>query len=106
MDKNTVKKIVNEYLNNLEENNIHFEKAYLFGSFAKNKADENSDIDIALIFRKVNKKYELLLELMKLRRNIDLRIEPHPIALKDFNDNSFFANEILKYGVELNRVII
>ena len=102
MDKDKVKKIVNEYLDNLKENNICFEKAYLFGSYAKNAANENSDIDIALVFNSVNEKYKLLFKLMKLRRSIDLRIEPHPIELKDFNFNNPFTNEILKYGIEIN----
>jgi hypothetical protein len=33
---------------------------------------------------------------MRLRRNFDLRIEPHPIAKKDFSDSNPFAKEIKK----------
>lgn len=101
MDKNSVKEIVKNYLNNLESNNIKFEKAYLFGSYARNAANENSDIDIALVFKRIEKKYDLLLKLMKLRRTIDLRIEPHPIDLNDFESDDPFANEILKYGLKI-----
>jgi len=41
-------------------------------------------------------------ELMKLRRKIDLRIEPHPFNYKDFNRNNPVVNEILKYGIIIN----
>jgi len=39
--------------------------------------------------------------MMKLRRRIDLRIEPHPFILSDFNQNDPLVNEILKYGIRL-----
>jgi hypothetical protein len=40
-------------------------------------------------------------QLMKLRRQIDLRIEPHPIILKDFNSFNPLANEIKQTGIEI-----
>jgi len=36
--------------------------------------------------------------LLKLRRNIDIRIEPHPFEVKDFNDSNLFACEIIGTG--------
>lgn len=39
--------------------------------------------------------------LKKLRRNIDLRIEPHPIGEKDFNFSNPFVYEISKTGIEI-----
>jgi hypothetical protein len=41
------------------------------------------------------------MQLMRLRRDIDLRIEPHPILEGDFNVQNPFAFEIEKTGVEL-----
>jgi uncharacterized protein len=38
---------------------------------------------------------------MKIRRDIDLRIEPHAFLKKDFNENNPLAHEILKYGIPL-----
>ncbi len=38
---------------------------------------------------------------MKLRRNIDLRIEPYPIKAQDFNAQNPFAYEIAKTGIEI-----
>jgi hypothetical protein len=38
--------------------------------------------------------------LMRLRRNFDLRIEPHPITEEDFKSGNPFAEEIKK-GVKI-----
>jgi uncharacterized protein len=39
--------------------------------------------------------------LMRLRRNVDLRIEPHPIMEQDFNSSNPFAWEIEKTGIKI-----
>jgi hypothetical protein len=39
---------------------------------------------------------------MRLRREIDSRIEPHPIKESDFNESSPLVNEIKKYGEIIN----
>ena len=39
---------------------------------------------------------------MKLRRKIDLRIEPHPFMIGDFNLSNLVVNEILKHGIIIN----
>ncbi|RLD22510.1 MAG: nucleotidyltransferase domain-containing protein, partial [Bacteroidetes bacterium] len=54
-------------------------KAYLFGSFAKGLEKKDSDIDIAIVIGNMNDFFGTQMQLMKLRRKVDLRIEPHPI---------------------------
>jgi hypothetical protein len=44
------------------------------------------------------------IDLMKLRRKIDLRIEPHPFMTEDFNQSNPVVYEILKYGIIINNV--
>lgn len=69
----------------------------LFGSYAKGKAKQNSDIDIAIIVDKIEGDIlDLNLQLFQLRRNIDERIEP--ILLSDQNDRSGFLSSIKKNG--------
>jgi uncharacterized protein len=77
-------------------------KAYLFGSFARGQEREDSDIDIAVILENMPDFFSVQKQLMKLRRKIDLRIEPHPIMEKDFNFQNPFASEIKTTGVEIN----
>jgi uncharacterized protein len=76
-------------------------KAYLFGSFAKGNEKEESDIDIALVLENMPDFFYTQKQLMKLRRKIDLRIEPHPIKEQDFNSLNPFAYEIKKTGIEI-----
>ncbi len=41
------------------------------------------------------------MKLMRIRRKVDLRIEPHPIKEDDFTGMNPFANEIRKSGIEI-----
>lgn len=69
----------------------------LYGSYAKETAREDSDIDIAIIFDTLGEDFlEKSHQLFKLRRGIDSRIEPILIELD--NDKSGFCEDILKTG--------
>ncbi|MDA3866081.1 MAG: hypothetical protein PF489_04935 [Salinivirgaceae bacterium] len=39
---------------------------------------------------------------MRLRREIDRRIEPHPFREVDFDTNNIIVHEIIKYGQDIN----
>lgn len=69
----------------------------LYGSYSKENAHEDSDIDIAVICDNVGDGWlEQSHNLYKLRRNIDPHIEP--ILLEVNSDRSGFVEEILKTG--------
>ena len=78
-------------------------KVYLFGSYAKNKQDVDSDIDIAFIMNNLedSDKFEMQVQLLLIASEFDTRIEPHPISDKDFNSQNPFACEIEKTGIEI-----
>jgi len=76
-------------------------KIYLFGSCAKGTSDDDSDIDLAIIFGHLSDAFEMQVELMKMRRKFDTRIEPHPFSESDFNSSHPLANDILKHGIEI-----
>jgi len=80
---------------------LDIKKAYLFGSYAKGSQHPDSDIDIAIVLGKIDDFFAVQMQLMRLRRDIDLRIEPHPIWEGDFNTQNPFAFEIEKTGFEL-----
>ena len=73
----------------------------LFGSFAKGNYHEDSDIDIAVVFKDYSNLTDMQLELMRLRRKIDSRIEPHPFRESEFELSKPIVNEIVKYGQEI-----
>ena len=64
----------------------------------------DSDIDIALVLDRSEDIMETQIAMMKIRRSIDLRIEPHPFIDKDFQSSNPVAHEIMKYGIEIGKV--
>jgi predicted nucleotidyltransferase len=74
-----------------EEMNV--EAVYLFGSFVNGNYDQDSDIDIAIITDDFSGDIiEDTLRLMRIRRKVDTRIEPHPLR----KDNPFIREVIAK----------
>jgi len=45
----TIREVITNYLKSLEAHHIRIRKVVLFGSYVTGKADEWSDIDIALV---------------------------------------------------------
>ena len=77
---------------------------YLFGSYAKGKSTEDSDIDLALIFRSLDDslRFDIQVQLMLLASRIDSRIEPHPLSHDDFQSGNPFIVEIKNTGIRLS----
>jgi uncharacterized protein len=100
MDKADALKLAQLYAGVIKEkyNNT---KVFLFGSYAKGNYTDDCDIDIAVVFNDFNNLMDIQLELMRLRRKIDSRIEPHPFREKDFEISDPLVNEILRYGQEI-----
>ncbi|MCF6365040.1 MAG: nucleotidyltransferase domain-containing protein [Bacteroidales bacterium] len=101
MDKTEIINIVNEFATKVAEK-YDCVSIVLFGSYAKGSYHIDSDIDIAVILKDYDNLMNIQLELMKLRRKIDNRIEPHPIKESDFNEGNPLVNEIKKYGKTIN----
>jgi predicted nucleotidyltransferase len=102
-DRKIIEKKVRQYLNILKKSNIGVKELYLFGSTNKGIIDSDSDIDIAVVIDSYKGDIvDIFFLLLKLRRNIDIRIEPHPFELKDFNDSNPFAREIIRIGKKIS----
>ena len=101
MDQGTAIKIVKQYINHLKSNKYKIQKAYLFGSYVNERFNEDSDIDLAIVINNMSNSFITQVQLMKISRKFDTRIEPHPFDESDFNINNPFANEILTKGIEI-----
>jgi len=101
--KNTTKeiiKLVSNYGELIKKNGISFDHLILFGSYAKNLERKSSDIDVCVVSDTFTDEHKAQVNLSKLTWNFDTRIEPHPISLFDYSNNSTpFINEIRKYGI-------
>lgn len=100
MDKSEAIKIAIKYADSISSK-YQIENVILFGSFAKGTNHEDSDIDLAIIFKSIDDIIDMQIELMKMRTDDDLMIEPHPFSLSDFQSSNPVVSEILKTGIEL-----
>ena len=85
----------------LQKRKLPVHQVYLFGSVAKGKTHQWSDIDIAVIcdpFRKT--RHEEDMELRLARRGIDSRISPISIHLEDLENHlSTLVHEVKQHGI-------
>ncbi len=105
MDKTEAINIARQYASVIKTN-YDCKQVFLFGSYAKGTYHEESDIDIAVILKEFKNSMDIQLELMRLRRKIDSRIEPYPFREKDFNMTNPIVNEILKHGYRIDTGIM
>lgn len=100
--KMSLKVAIAKYLAVLKENNIKPRKVYLFGSYAKRRFHADSDIDLAIVSDDLKGRViDDMVLLMKLRNNVDLRIEPHPFLSKEFDKTNPFVREIIETGIRV-----
>jgi predicted nucleotidyltransferase len=101
-DKQLIYKEVKQYISLLKDQHIPVLQAYLFGSYATGRADDWSDIDLAIVTDTfIGDGFDFRFLLTKLARTIDPDIEPHPYLISDFNESNPVAGEILKSGERL-----
>ena len=99
---NEIMQTIIKYVNEVSKH-YKIEVIILFGSYAKGTNGEDSDIDIAVVSDNfTDDLQEERLNLMRLRRKIDLRIEPHPIRTGEFiKEEDFFIKEIIRTGIKV-----
>jgi predicted nucleotidyltransferase len=99
MDKREAINKVKEY-KLLLRNHFPFETVYLFGSYARNNYSADSDIDVAVIVKSMERDFfDIQPLLWRLRRQVDDRIEP--ILIERDHDGGDFLSEIKKHGIEI-----
>ena len=97
-------KIIKQYIKNLNEGGIIIQFAYLYGSYARNEATPESDIDVLLVSDIFDTNDDVVLSnpwLPKFRN--DFRIEPIAIGTKRFetDDISPIIERAKKEGIKI-----
>lgn len=102
MDEKTNKR-VKDFISAVAYQNPGLKTVYLFGSYAKERQKDDSDIDLAFITEHLNdsEKFDKQVELMLLASQFDTRIEPHPLSTEYFHSGNPFVSEIKRTGIEL-----
>jgi predicted nucleotidyltransferase len=96
--------IARVYLSVLNNAGIIIDKAYLYGSYASNKANEDSDIDLLLVSKQFDTDDDYVLSKPWLYcSKVDHRIEPLSVGLKKFttDDISPIFEVIRQTGIEI-----
>lgn len=102
MDKKTILETVNRYKDAVVKEFSPY-KVVLFGSYAKGTADENSDIDVGILFDGFDGDYlKGVQRLWSIANDVSWDIEPHLLDIR--NDKSGFAKYIDQTGQEIYSV--
>ena len=96
MDKGYVIECVRSFAERVRQS-LDVQQVILFGSYAKGTATDTSDIDVAVITSSLTDDWlEASTRLFRLRRDIDLSIEP--VLIDSPTDRSGFLAEIRRTG--------
>lgn len=84
------------------QDHIQLHSLYVYGSYANGTYREDSDIDIAVVADGfTGDLVEDTFMLMKVRRKVDNRIEPHPFPVEEFNEHDPMAKEVIRTGIRI-----
>lgn len=101
INKNIINQLT-KYKSALIQSGIPINAFYLFGSYAKGKQTNSSDIDVAVIsdYFSGNRFYDSL-NIAKIKQGINPHIEPITFRPEDFNDNDPLVDQIINFGIKL-----
>lgn len=91
-------KIGKRYKKELEKNRIPVSAIYLFGSFARNRQREGSDIDFCVISKNFGKDdFDEMVNINQIGKRISPFIEAFPVSEKEFKQG------LNPFGVEAQK---
>ena len=96
--------LLKNYIILLNDEGISVKKAFLFGSYSKKTATENSDIDVMIVSDNYDENDDLAIgKAWRLTRLLNTKIEPFLIGTNKFdNDNSSPLISMIKSeGIEI-----
>lgn len=97
-----IEKTVKSYVEQLESIGIHVQQAILFGSYARGKHNEWSDIDLAIVSKDfVGDRFEDRNKIRRITLQVNSDISPMPFRPEDFNVSDYFVKEILETGIRI-----
>jgi len=97
-----IKASVDELIRQLNANNFTIGKAYIFGSYAKGRQTEWSDIDVALVSDQFegNRFYDHC-KISPYLIRVDASLEVHPFSPENFTKDNPFVEEIIETGIQI-----
>lgn len=97
-----IKDTIQPFITELSNKGIRITAVWLFGSYAKSKVHEWSDIDVAVISPDfIKSRLEERIRLTMIANEIDSRIEPVPFRPDTFVTDDPLVWEIKTTGIEM-----
>lgn len=89
MARKEIIELLAKYFLLLKNEGISIKKAFLFGSYADEVANENSDIDVLIVSDNYDESSDLMIgKVWSLTRKVNTKIEPLLIGVKKFSDEN------------------
>jgi predicted nucleotidyltransferase len=103
LDAKTVNRFISGYVFDVK-NAMPIDHVYLFGSYAKGTAHDDSDIDLCFFSSEFEDKQpiDVLRQLFRMTiKYRDVDIEPHAFPTSELQNDNPFVKEILRTGKEI-----
>ncbi len=98
----TVLNDINRLIDELNKKQFEISDAFLFGSYAENKAKDYSDIDVALISDNFSgNRFNDKNSIRDVYLKINWKLSPYPIKKSQLQKDWFFTEEIAKKGIKV-----
>ena len=104
VEREIIEEKVRQFVTELKKEKIRVTRVILYGSRVSGKAHEYSDIDVAIVSPDFGKdRYEEGARLFEIASEIDPRIEPVPISVESYENDTWIPliYEIRENGLEL-----
>jgi len=104
MAQGEIIEILKKYCRVLDSSGIYVFKAFLFGSYSRNEATPESDIDILIVSPMFDEQNDFLkIKVWRLTEKVNNKIEPYIIGLHKFktDDVSPLLQVVRKDGIEI-----
>jgi predicted nucleotidyltransferase len=103
LDAKTMNRAISGYVSDVK-NAMSIDRVFLFGSYAKGTANDDSDIDLCFFSSEFENKppIDILRQLCRLTISYrDVDIEPHGFPTSELQNDNPFVKEILRTGREI-----
>ncbi len=104
MSQKEIIKTLQQYIQGLTNNGIPIEKAFLYGSYARNEATDESDIDVMLVSVLFDKNFDNIAgKIWTLSKDYNLLIEPYMVGTNRFQTDEYspLLEIVRQEGIEI-----
>ncbi len=104
MSQKEIIKKLQQYIQGLNNKGIPIERAFLYGSYARNEATDESDIDIMLVSKLFDKNFDNIAgKIWTLSKEYHILIEPYMVGANKFqtDDYSPLLEIVRQEGIEI-----